>query len=278
MSCTVTRGVNTMIDLLLLPALVGILVALVAGPLGSFTVWRGMAYLGDTLAHSALLGVAAALMFHWNIQIGILFCCIVIALLLLALQSNTRMSSDSLLGILSHSSLALGLVVVSVLPSQRVDLYAYLFGDLLMVNLQDVFVIAALVLLSLGLLIFFWRKLLMISIDEELAQAEGLNVRALKIVLIILLATVIAVAMKTVGILLITALLIIPAAAAQQLTRSPEAMALFASFCGILCVIGGLLASAWLDTPTGPSIVLCAAMLFSGAFILKSLARNKNKF
>jgi len=256
-----------MFELLLLPALTGMLVALVAGPLGAFTVWRGMAYFGDTLAHSALLGVAAALVFNFNVQLGILLSCIFIAILLIVIQKKSWISSDSILGILSHSSLALGLLVISLLPGNRVNLFGWLFGDLLTVTAKDVWIILGLAILTLALVVVFWRALLMVAIDEELAQVEGKNVQALRLLLMLLMAFVVAVAMKTVGILLVTALLIIPAATAQRISRSPETMALGASLIGILCVPGGLLLSAFADTPSGPSIVICAALTFLVSFL-----------
>lgn len=263
-----------MLELLLVPLLTGILVALIAGPLGAFTVWRGMAYFGDTLAHSALLGVAAALIFDFNVQIGILLCCFVIAILLLTIQKKSSMSADSILGILSHSALALGLVVVSLLPGNRVDLFAYLFGDLLTVTLSDLWLILLLVVLSLAVIIYLWPALLMLAVDEELAQAEGRNVNLLRLVLTLLMALIVAVAMKTVGILLITALLIIPAAAAQRVTRSPEAMALGASLVGVVSIVGGLYFSARFDTATGPSIVVFAAATFVLAFLYARLSKS----
>ncbi len=251
-----------MFELLLLPLIAGLAVALIAGPLGSFTVWRGMAYFGDTLAHSALLGVAAALLFEFNVQAGILICCLALALVLLFLQNKSRMSTDSLLGILSHASLALGLVLLSVIPGTGVDLFSYLFGDLLTVTQKDCFVIVGLVFFSLAVVVYFWRSLLMISIDEDLAEAEGISVKKIRLILMLLLALVIAVSMKTVGVLLITALLIIPAAAAQRITRSPEAMAITACILAVISVLGGVFTSALFDTPTGPSIVVNAAFLF----------------
>lgn len=251
-----------MFEVLLLPLIAGVLVAMVAGPLGSFTVWRGMAYFGDTLAHSALMGVAAALIFDFNVQLGIILCGITISLLLIALQRRSTMSIDSLLGILSHASLAVGLVAVSLVPGNRVDLFSYLFGDLLTVTLQDILFMLVLCVGCLLVIIHQWPSLLMLAIDEELAQAEGKRVELLRLLLMILMALVIAVAMKTVGILLITALLIIPAASAQKVTRSPEAMALAASLIGIIAVCSGLLMSATVDTPTGPSIVICSAVIF----------------
>ena len=273
MPSIVTRVASTMFELLLIPAVGGILVAIVAGPLGAFTVWRGMAYFGDTLAHSALLGVALALVLDISLPLGILFCSICIAILLVVLQNKTRMSSDSVLGILSHSSLAVGLLVVSLLPGRPVDLFAFLFGDLLTITLGDLWLIFVFAFATLGIIVYCWRGLLMLSIDEELAQVEGQHTTALQLLLVLLMSIIVAVAIKTVGLLLITALLIIPAAAAQRLARSPESMVIFASAIGVISVIGGLYLSASVDAATGPAIVVCATVIFFSSFIYAKLFR-----
>src|SRR5690606_13067609 len=153
------RNVAMMFEVLLLPLIAGVLVAMVAGPLGSFTVWRGMAYFGDTLAHSALMGVAAALIFDFNVQLGIILCGVTISLLLIFLQRRSRMSIDSLLGILSHASLAIGLVVVRLVRGNRVDLFAYLFGGLLTVTTQDILFMLVLCVGCLLVIVHQWPSL-----------------------------------------------------------------------------------------------------------------------
>ena len=249
-------------DFLLHALLAGIGVALVAGPLGSFAVWRRMAYFGDTLAHAALLGVAFGLLLAINLNVAVTLVCLLLALLLVLLQQNRFIATDTLLGILSHSTLALGLVFVSLFGDTRVDLMAYLFGDLLTVSLADVATIFGVSGLVLLLLVLLWRPLLAITVHEELAEVEGVPVRLVRTALMLLIALVIAIAMKVVGVLLITALLIIPAAASRRLTRTPEQMAIGASLLGCLAVTAGLAASFHWDTPAGPSVVLSASCLF----------------
>lgn len=259
-------------DFLLHALLAGIGVALVAGPLGSFAVWRRMAYFGDTLAHSALMGVAFGLLLSINTGVAVTLGCLLLALILVLLQQNRFIATDTLLGILSHSTLALGLVCVSLFDDTRIDLTAYLFGDLLATNLTDVvtiFTVSALVLLALGLL---WRPLLAITVHEELARVEGVPVTLVRTALMLLMALVIAIAMKVVGVLLITALLIIPAAASRRLTRTPEQMAAGASLLGCVAVAAGLLASFYWDTPAGPSVVLSAGALFLLTLLRKQAA------
>ena len=255
-------------DFLLNALLAGLSLALVAGPLGSFVVWRRMAYFGDTLAHAALLGVALGFLLDVSPTLAVTVGCIVLAVLLVTLQQRQPLAADTLLGILAHSTLSLGLVAISFMHEVRVDLMAYLFGDLLAVGGRDLLWIAAGSALVLGLLAWLWRPLLALTVHEELAKVEGLPVGALRLALMLLIAVVIAVAMKIVGVLLITSLLIIPAAAAQRHARSPEQMAAGASTIGLLAVCGGLALSWFQDTPAGPSIVVAAAGLFLLSFLL----------
>ena len=255
-------------DFLLNALLAGLALAIVAGPLGSFVVWRRMAYFGDTLSHAALLGLALGLLLEVNPTLAVTFGCLLLAVLLGSLQQRLKLASDTLLGILAPTTLALGLVVLSFMSDVRVDLLGYLFGDLLAVSPTDLLWIlggSALVMLVLTLL---WRPLLAITVHEELAQVEGLPVGVLRLVLMLLIAIVIAVAMKIVGVLLITSLLIIPAAAAQRHSRTPEQMALIASLLGVLAVCGGLALSWFKDTPAGPSIVVCAAAGFALSLLI----------
>jgi zinc transport system permease protein len=256
-------------DFLLLALLAGIAVALVAGPLGAFAVWRRMAYFGDTLAHSALLGITFGLLLGVNLNFAVAIGCLLLALILVALQHNRFIATDTLLGILSHSTLALGLVCVSLFSGTRIDLLAYLFGDILSVSATDVITIWFISLAVIVALIFIWRPLLAITVHEELAQVEGVSVVKVRTALMLLMALVIAIAMKVVGVLLITALLIIPAAASRRLTHTPEAMAMLASLLGCLSVGLGLMASFYWDSPAGPSIVLAATLLFIFTLIKK---------
>ena len=259
---TATDLTASMPDFLVYALLAGLALALVAGPLGSFVVWRRMAYFGDTLSHSALLGVALGMLLDINLTLAVTVDCVLIAVLLVALQHKEWLASDTLLGILAHSTLSLGLVVLALTENVRVDLMAYLFGDLLAITATDLAWMLGGLLIVLVLMSMLWRSLLSITVHEELARVEGLPVTAIRLALMLLIAIVIAVAMKVVGVLLITSLLIIPPAAAQRHARTPEQMALGASVLGMLAVLGGLALSWQLDTPAGPSIVVCAAGMF----------------
>ncbi|HXH04538.1 MAG TPA: zinc ABC transporter permease subunit ZnuB [Candidatus Competibacteraceae bacterium] len=256
-------------DTFLLHALLGgIGVALATGPLGSFVVWRRMAYFGDTLAHSGLLGVALGVLLGVNQALTVVIGCVAIAILLVLLERRRRLASDTLLGILAHTALSLGIVALAFMETVRVDLVGYLFGDILAVSDSDLYWIWGGGGLALALLALLWRPLLAVTVHEDLAQVEGVPVFIVRLAFMVLIAVVIAVAMKVVGILLITSLMIIPAAAARRFARTPEGMALLASLIGVLAVCGGLWASLRWDTPAGPTVVLTATLLFLCGMLL----------
>jgi len=240
----------------------GLGLALVAGPFGCFVVWRRMAYFGDTLAHSALLGVVLGMVAGLSPSLGIAVLAVALAVVLGLSQGQKKLASDTVLGIVSHGALAAGLVALSLLDDVRVNLVGWLLGDILAVGWIDVAVIwggGAVALLALWKL---WPSLLATTIDEDLAAAEGHDVTRARLGLMLLIALVVAGAMKVVGVLLVTALLIVPAAAARALARTPEQMALWASVLGVVAVICGLGGSWRFDTPSGPSVVLAAVVLF----------------
>ncbi|MCV3764360.1 iron chelate uptake ABC transporter family permease subunit [Rhizobium sp. TRM95796] len=236
--------------------------ALTTGPLGCFIVWRRMAYFGDTMAHSALLGVALSLLFNLNIMIAVFVVAAAVSLLLLLLQKVQSLSADSLLGILSHASLSVGLVILAFMSWVRVDLISFLFGDILAIGEGDIDLIWGGGILVLLTLVYLWRPLVASTVSEDLAEAEGLQPKKARLIFMLLLAVVIAIAMKIVGILLITSLLIIPAAAARRFSTSPEIMAALSALIGVVAVWGGLYGSLQFDTPSGPSIVVAALALF----------------
>ncbi len=255
-------------DFLIRAALAGIGVALVSGPLGAFIVWRRMAFFGETLAHSALLGVALGLVLGTNLSLAIVAVCILFAILMVLLQRQNYLAGDTLLGILAHSSLSLGLVTVALIGTLRIDLMSLLFGDVLAVSVSDIIWIWSGGAVALAILVAIRRPLLALTVHEDLARVEGVPVAAVQFGFMLLIALVIAVALKIVGVLLITSLLIIPAAAARRVAATPEAMAVFASLFGVAAVVGGLWGSWTWDTPTGPSIVLAAMAFFLAGLVL----------
>ena len=258
-------------DLLLFASLAGYGVAILAAPLGCFVVWRRMAYFGDTLSHSALLGVSLGLLLKININLAVILSSMMIAMLLVTFQEKQRIASDTLLGILAHSALSIGLVTVSFADNVRVDMMSYLFGDLLATGSSDLYWIYGGGALVLATLAWLWKPLLSMSVHAELAQVEGVPVQKLRMILTLLMALVIAVAMKIVGVLLITSLMIIPAATAQRLARTPEQMVFFSAVLGIFSVSGGLAASWHFDTPAGPSVVVSSFILF----LMTALVRKR---
>ena len=255
----------------------GIGVAIVTGPLGCFVVWRRLSYFGDTLAHSALLGVTMAYSFQFNIAISVFLISSLIALILIKLQKRTNLPGDALLGLLAHSSLAVGLVVIGFLTFIRFDIMGLLFGDILAVNVTDLLIIwfgGGLILLVLKII---WKPLFASTVNYELAEAEGLNPDRAKAILTILMAALIAISIKMVGLLLITGMLIIPAAMARNLSDSPFKMVLFSIIGGLLSVLIGLFSSLEFNTPSGPSIIAAALFLFIlSLFRIKQSIQLKN--
>ena len=255
----------------------GIGIAFVTGPLGCFVVWRRLSYFGDTLAHSALLGVTIAYSLDFNIAVSIFFISSAIALILIQLQRKTNLPSDALLGLLAHSSLAVGLVVIGFLTFIRFDIMGLLFGDILAVNKKDLFIIwfgGALILIVLKLI---WKPLFASTVNYELAEAEGLNPDRAKAIFTILLAALIAISIKLVGVFLITGMLIIPTAMARNLSDNPKKMVVFSIIGGLLSVFIGLFSSLEFNTPSGPSIIAAALILFIiSLFKIKQTIQLKN--
>lgn len=250
-------------------------VAVVAGPLGCFIIWRRLAYFGDTLSHSALLGVAIALLLELNITLSVFIVSVLVALMLLVLQKRASLSSDALLGLLAHSVLAIGLVVLAFMTWVRVDLMGFLFGDILAITTVDLALIWGGGAVVLAFLANIWRALFAATVSYDLALAEGGKPDQVNLVFMVLMAAVIAVSMKIVGVLLITALLIIPAAAARRFATSPEQMAVVAIILGIVSVYIGLNGSLEFDTPAGPSIVVAALACFVLSVLPLNILRNR---
>ncbi len=266
-----------MIELLLPSLLAGLSLTCLTGPLGTFVVWRRMSYFGDTLSHAALLGVAFGFLLNINLFYAIILVTLILAIGLLWLESQKQLPVDTLLGILAHSALSLGLVVISLMNNIRIDLMGYLFGDLLSITMFDVYQIIVCVVIIGLLLVWRWNHFLFITVSEELAFSHGINVPITKFILTILLALTIGIAMKFVGALIITALLIIPAATAKYYAKNPESMAIIAILIGMFSIIGGILFSLVYDTPTGPSVVLSnTCLFFISLFISKLFLSKKN--
>ena len=240
----------------------GLGIAFVTGPLGCFVIWRRLSYFGDTLAHSALLGVTLAYTMEYNIAISVFIVSSLIALILIDLQKRTNLPGDALLGLLAHSSLAVGLLVIGFLASIRFDIMGLLFGDILAVTVDDLLIIWIGGPLILFILKLIWKSLFASTVNYELAEAEGLNPDRAKAIFTILMAGIIAISIKMVGLLLITGMLIIPAAMARNISTSPQRMVIYSVLGGLLSVILGLFTSLEFNTSSGPSIIAASLFLF----------------
>ena len=240
----------------------GIGVAIVSGPLGCLVVWQRMSYFGAALSHAALLGVALGFFLQINVTLAILVVSTAVSALLLIMGRFKQLSSDTTLGILAHGTLALGMITLSLMPTFRIDLMGYLFGDILTISWIDIFWIYLGGAIILAVLAIIWRPLLSLVIQRDLALVDGINEGRIKTALLLLLSIIVAVSMQVVGMLLIVSLLIIPAAAARRRSQSPEQMAFFAVIIGIVAICAGLWMSFNLDTPAGPSVVFVSSVLF----------------
>ena len=249
----------------------GIGLAFITGPLGCFIVWRRLSYFGDTIAHSALLGVVIAYALNFNLIIAVFVVSCLLALSLLFLQKRTNLPDDALLGLLAHSVLAIGLVLLGILSFIRIDLMGLLFGDILSVNVTDLLFVWIGGSIVLIVLILIWRPLFAGTVNLELAKAEGLNPDLANAIFTLLIASVIAISIKIVGILLITGLLIIPASASRNLSSTPIQMAIISSIIGVASVVLGIQTSMIWNTPTGPTILTITL----GVFILTLLPLKK---
>ncbi len=250
-------------------------VAVVAAPLGCFVVWRRMAYFGATLAHSALLGIALGILLGVSPTLGVAASAIAVALIVTVFERQRLIGRDTLLGILAHAGLAAGLVALSFIEGPQIDLMTALFGDVLAVSGADLIWIGGGGTATLAALALLWRPLLAVTLNEELARAEGVAVVPVQLGFMLTLAVTIAISMKVVGVLLIVSLLIIPAATARRFARTPEQMALGAAAVGTLSAAGGLTASLQWDTPAGPSIVVAATALFAVGLVVAAVARGR---
>ena len=265
-----------MLDDFFIRALIaGIGIALVTGPIGCFIIWRRLSFFGDTLSHSALLGVTIGFFFDINVAFSVFLISSAIALILLKLQKTTKLPGDALLGLLAHSSLAVGLVVISFLSSIRFDIMGLLFGDILAVNEIDLLIIWVGGALILFILKIIWKPLFASTVNNELAEAEGMNPERANAIFTILLAAIIAISIKIVGLLLITGMLIMPAAMSRNISNNPQQMVKLSVVGGLLSVLIGLFSSLQYNSPSGPSIITAALVLFS--FTLIKIKRTKLK-
>ena len=264
-------------DFFIRALMAGVGIAIVTGPLGCFVIWRRLAYFGDTLSHSSLLGVTLAFSLSINISLSVFLVSGVIALLLLSLQKRTKLPGDALLGLLAHSSIAVGLVIIGFLSFIRFDIMGLLFGDILSVTANDIIIIWLGGVLILIILYFIWKSLFAATVNYDLAAAEGMKPDRSNIIFTLLLAGVIAISIKMIGVLLITGLLLMPPATARNLSNNPRAMVILSIIVGILSVIIGLFCSLEINSASGPTIIVVALVLFILSIFVPSLAIKLQK-
>ena len=266
-------------DYMLLAALGGMGVVLMASPLGALLLWRRMAFIGDTLAHASLLGIGLAFCWHLPLVIGVLMTSIVVGVGLAQLRTTHYFSQDAILAVLTYSLFAAGLILLASMQAAPMSLLTYLYGDILILSWAEIAWIFAIAITVLAALLMTWKKLLIVMVSPELAQIEGIPVRTYENGLMLCLAMAIAFAIKIVGVLLVAALLIIPNAASRVLSYHPWQMIWGGIVIGCASVVLGLTNSYYFDWPTGPTIVLAAFVLFLLVIVYNSVFRNvfKNK-
>ncbi|WP_353279320.1 metal ABC transporter permease [Wolbachia endosymbiont (group B) of Xanthorhoe designata] len=245
-----------------------IMISLVTGALGSFMIWQRLSYLGDSLSHSSLLGIALALIFNISPSVSIMLIAIMFAILL-SLNFNKLYSADTILNIVTNVVLSSSLILISFLPSGNNSIISSLFGDILMIdqsNIISIFLTSVIVTL---ILIFRWRYWLMISINQDLATVEKVNVNFVRLEFLIILAIFIAISAQLIGILLIAAFLLIPAASARLISKTPMQMIIVATVFSVISGVSGLILSASFDLLTGPAIILIAAVYLIIAYFIR---------
>ncbi|MGE4595268.1 MAG: metal ABC transporter permease [Gammaproteobacteria bacterium] len=247
-------------------------VSVIAGSLGCFVIWKRLSYFSDSISHSALLGVALGLVSGLGVNFGLLIVGALFASLIVALQQKQFLSNDAILGIFSHIALSAGIVVLGFVGDRNTDYFAYLFGDILSITMQDLFWVYSVMVAVVGILIMNWKKLLLLTLNEELARAEGVSKIAYELLFMFLIAMAVSVSVRIVGVLLITSLLIIPPAIARVFSKSPPSMIFGSIVVSVIAVLLGLYSSIQYDIATGPAIVITLGIIF----VLSQLIPTKN--
>ncbi len=249
----------------------GIGLSFITGVLGSFVIWKKMSYFGDSLSHSALLGVAVGFLINIDIHISILLTAILFAILLSYLQSKKILETDNLLGILAHGGLAIGLILMSFVDKgEDFELHHFLFGDIFVLKLKEIYYIYIVLLIIYFLIWTKWHKLLLITISRDLAESYNISYFKHQLLFVFLIAITVSVTVKIVGIFLITSMLIVPPACARYLAKSPLQMSVFAVIISIISVILGILFAHNYQLPSGPSIIVIAISIFTIITIAKT--------
>lgn len=251
-----------MIDLLVLGWISGVLLSLATGSLGSFLMWKKMSYFTDTLSHASLLGITLSIYLKINPMYSVILIMVILAIILVYIRHIYPYSIDTLLNVISYSALSLGLIMSSLSQDNSMNIVHYLFGDFLMISFRDVVTIGCGICIILIVMLYYWKSFLLISIHPELAYIDGINVFKMQLILMLLIALSVGLSIKFIGVFTATALFVVPAATARFYAKSPESMITYAVLLNIISITLGFIFSVIYDIPSGPSIILCATILF----------------
>ncbi len=249
----------------------GLLTGCLGGLLGSFAVLRQLSFFSDALGHSALLGVSIGILLNLNPTLVLIPFAVLFALLVNQLVERSRLPTDALLNIVYSTSLAFAVVALSLVESYRGGIQQLLFGDILGISWWDVWLIAGLLCFATGYLVISLRAQVLLTLDEDLAGAFGVRVNLHRLAFIVLLAVVVAVSIKAVGVLLISAFVVIPACASRLVSRRLPVYIAAASLLGGFCALLGLLGSGLTNLPSGPCVVIVQFLGFIVALLLTRL-------
>lgn len=274
MSRVITRGMvmnEWLDDFLVRSMLAGVIMVVIAAPMGCLMVWQRLAFLGDTLGHAAVLGVGIGLMLQVKPIFGVMLIVIVLVVSLSRVSSFNNALTETTLAIISHTGLAAGIILLGFIPDRNINLEAILFGDLLAISIGDLKVLLITTMVLLACLIGQWRSFVAVSVSREIAQAEGIEVRKAQFSMYAMIALLVAIMIKVMGVLLIAAMLVIPTTSARLFSRGPEQMVVISGIFGLGALFGGLAGSYQFDWQTGPSIVVCATLLLLVSLIIRKV-------
>jgi len=242
--------------------IVGVILAFLLAVLGVFVVLRKMSFFADGIAHSSLAGVAIAILFAWNSLVVAVLVAVFFSVLIFFLEKRFKFSSDLAIGIIFTTGLSLGVILMSQTPGYQPELMSYLFGNILAIRSAEVWWILGFAVVILGFV--FWKKkaLTLFSLNSDLARVSGLKVDLLQLSLYVALSVAVVLSIKALGIILVSALLVIPVANARLLAKSFKSLLIWSIVISELIVMFGIVGSYYLDWPTAPTIVVVGAILF----------------
>jgi zinc transport system permease protein len=258
---------NTMSEFLTYPfiqraLIASVMVGILCPFIGNFVVLRKMSFFSDAIAHAAFAGIAAGLLLGIDMSISSVAVAVLIALIIAFLSEKTALSHDTVIGIAFSGAIAAGLLIIGMMKGYRADLFTFLFGDILAITGADLFLIFIVGVLTILILLIFFKPFLQITFNRDLARVEGINVRLFEYMLFIIIAVVVTISLKIIGIILVTSLLIVPAAAAKNIASSMKRLFMISCLFGVVSGIVGLVGSVYLDTASGPTIVMVSIVIF----------------